>query len=71
MDINADDNVLVADGGDLTDAAYDRNGALVVTPDGEILERWVSYGSHEVQFLLLAVRCVRSAVCASGFIPGS
>lgn len=42
--------MVVADGGDLTNTAYDRNGALLMTPEGEILERWGSYGSHDGQF---------------------
>ncbi len=50
MDITADGNVLVADGGDLTNTAFDRNGALLMTPEGEVLERWGSYGSHDGQF---------------------
>ena len=50
VDITADGNVVVADGGDLTNTAYDRNGALLMTPEGEVLERWGSYGSHDGQF---------------------
>jgi peptidylamidoglycolate lyase len=50
VDITADGNVVVADGGDLTNTAYDRNGALLMTPDGEVIERWGSYGSQDGQF---------------------
>lgn len=50
VDITADGNVVVADGGDLTNTAYDRNGALLLTPDGDVLERWGSYGSQDGQF---------------------
>lgn len=50
VDVNSDGNVLVADGGDLTNTAYDRNGAVLMTPEGEILERWGSYGSQDGQF---------------------
>ena len=50
VDITADGNVVVADGGDLTNTAYDRNGALLMTTDGEVIERWGSYGSHDGQF---------------------
>ena len=39
LDITADGNIVVADGGDLTGTAYDRNGVLLMTTDGEILER--------------------------------
>ena len=50
VDITADGNVVVADGGDLTNTAYDRNGALLMTTDGEVIERWGSYGSQDGQF---------------------
>lgn len=50
VDITSDGNVLVADGGDLTNTAYDRNGAVLLTPEGEVLERWGSYGSQDGQF---------------------
>lgn len=50
VDVNSDGNVLVADGGDLTNTAFDRNGAVLMTPEGEILERWGSYGSQDGQF---------------------
>ena len=50
VDVTSDGHVLVADGGDLTNTAYDRNGALLMTTEGEILERWGTYGSHDGQF---------------------
>ncbi len=50
VDITAEGNVIVADGGDLTNTAYDRNGAVLMTPEGEVLERWGSYGSQDGQF---------------------
>lgn len=50
VDVTSDGNVVVADGGDLTGTAYDRNGALLMTPQGEIVERWGSYGSQDGQF---------------------
>lgn len=50
VDITADGNVVVADGGDLTSTAYDRNGALLMTADGDVIERWGSYGSQDGQF---------------------
>ena len=50
VDITADGNVVVADGGDLTNTAYDRNGALLMTADGDVIERWGSYGSQDGQF---------------------
>ena len=50
VDITADGNVVVADGGDLTNTAYDRNGALLMTTEGEVIERWGSYGSQDGQF---------------------
>ncbi len=50
VDITADGNLVVADGGDLTNTAYDRNGALLMTADGEVIERWGSYGSQDGQF---------------------
>lgn len=50
VDVDSDGNVLVADGGDLTNTAFDRNGALLLTAEGEVIERWGSYGSHDGQF---------------------
>ncbi len=50
VDVTPDGNIVLADGGDLTNTAYDRNGAVLATPDGEILERWGSYGSQDGQF---------------------
>lgn len=50
LDVTVDGNLVVADGGDFTNTAYDRNGALLVEPSGKILERWGSYGSQDGQF---------------------
>ena len=49
VDMTPDGNLVVADGGDLTNSAHGRNGALLMTPDGEVLERWSSYGKYDGQ----------------------
>ena len=50
LDIGPDGSLFVADGGDLTGKAYDRNRALRMNLDGRILDKWGSYGSQDGQF---------------------